>query len=251
MTPESPAPQPPHPAPIAVLIVDDDPLVRGGLRLMLGGAPDLEIVGDVSDGDEVLAAVTELQPHVVLMDVRMSRVDGISAIRALRVADLARPPAVIVLTTFRSDATVLEALRAGASGFLLKHTPPAEIVEAIRASAAGQPTVSPAVLRQLIDHVTAAGAAPPSTREAPRGGGAALAGDDSHPGAPDPLEPLSEREREVAIAVADGLGNAEIAARLYMSQGTVKAHISSALTKLSLSNRIQLAILAHESQHPS
>jgi DNA-binding NarL/FixJ family response regulator len=235
---------PPHPGPIAVLIVDDDPLVRAGLRLMLGGAPDLDIVGDVADGDEVLAAVTEREPHVVLMDVRMSRVDGISAIRTLRAADLAHPPAVIVLTTFRSDATVLEALRAGASGFVLKHTPPAEIVEAIRAAAAGQPTVSPAVLRQLINHVAATEAAAPAKASD-------LAGDRIDPRGTDPLEPLSEREREVAIAVADGLGNAEIAARLYMSQGTVKAHISSALAKLSLSNRIQLAILAHESQNLS
>ena len=218
------------PAPvIRVLVVDDDPLVRGGLRLMLGGAPDLEIVGDVADGDEVLEAVRRLEPEVVLMDVRMTRVDGISAIRTLRSAGLTRVPAVIVLTTFRTDATVLEALRAGAAGFLLKHTPPAEIVAAIRTAASGQPTVSGDVLRQLIDHVTA-GEAPARIY------------------APNPLGPLTDREREVALAVAEGLGNAEIAGRLFLSHGSVKAHISSALAKLGLDNRIQLAILAHESR---
>ena len=218
------------PAPvIRVLVVDDDPLVRGGLRLMLGGAPDLEIVGDVADGDEVLEAVRRLEPEVVLMDVRMTRVDGISAIRTLRSAGLTRVPAVIVLTTFRTDATVLEALRAGAAGFLLKHTPPAEIVAAIRTAASGQPTVSGDVLRQLIDHVTAG--------ETP-----------ARIDAPDPLGPLTDREREVALAVAEGLGNAEIAGRLFLSHGSVKAHISSALAKLGLDNRIQLAILAHESR---
>jgi len=214
---------------IRVLVVDDDPLVRGGLRLMLGGAPDLEIVGDVSDGDEVLDAVRRLEPEVVLMDVRMTRVDGISAIRTLRSAGLSRVPAVIVLTTFRTDATVLEALRAGAAGFLLKHTPPADIVAAIRTAASGQPTVSADVLRQLIDHVTA-GDVP------------------ARPHTPDPLAPLTDREREVALAVAEGLGNSEIAERLFLSHGSVKAHISSALAKLGLDNRIQLAILAHESR---
>jgi DNA-binding NarL/FixJ family response regulator len=214
---------------IRVLVVDDDPLVRGGLRLMLGGAPDLEIVGDVSDGDEVLEAVRRLSPEVVLMDVRMTRVDGISAIRTLRSADLPRVPAVIVLTTFRTDSTVLEALRAGAAGFLLKHTPPVDIVAAIRTAASGQPTVSADVLRQLIDHVTAA--EDPLERDTP-----------------DPLSPLTDREREVALAVAEGLGNAEIAERLFLSHGSVKAHISSALSKLAIDNRIQLAILAHESR---
>lgn len=216
---------------VRVLVVDDDPLVRGGLRLMLGGAPDLELVGDVSDGDEVLEAVREFAPDVVLMDVRMARVDGISAIRAVRSAGLSRVPAVIVLTTFRTDATVLEALRAGAAGFLLKHTPPAEIVAAIRTAASGLPTVSSDVLRQLIDHVTAG----IDTRAT---------------AAPDPLAPLTGREREVALAVAEGLGNAEIAERLFLSHGSVKAHISSALSKLEIDNRIQLAILAHESRSP-
>lgn len=217
------------PEPIRVLIVDDDPLVRAGLRLMLGGETDLALVGDVSDGDEVVDAVRTRQPHVILMDVRMSRVDGISAVRLLRSAGLPVVPAVIVLTTFRTDATVLDALRAGAAGFLLKHTPPAEIVAAIRAAADGRPTVSSDVLRQLIDHVTAAG-------------------EEGGPPESDPLAPLTDRERDVALAVADGLGNAEIGERLYLSHGSVKAHISSALGKLGIDNRIQLAVLAHESR---
>lgn len=218
---------------IGVLVVDDDPLVRTGLRFLLGGAGDLLLVGEASDGDEVLDAVREHAPDVVLMDVRMVRLDGISAIRALRAAGLLGPPAVVVLTTFRTDAGVLGALRAGAAGFLLKHTPPEEIVAAIRTAAAGNPTVSPEVLRQLIDHVAISAPGPPEPDHRP-----------------DPLAPLTDREREVALAVADGLGNADIAERLFFSQGTVKTHISSALAKLSLDNRIQLAILAHESRRP-
>ena len=269
---------------IRVLIVDDDPLVRAGLRLMLGGAADLELVGDAADGDEVAEAVRLHRPDVVLMDVRMPRLDGIAAVRALQASGLDVPPAVIVLTTFRADATVLEALRAGASGFLLKHTPPAEIVAAIRAAADGLPTVSPDALRQLIDYVAAtesvtlgtgrsvrdaavsdgaasegaASGGAASDGAAPDGAapdGAASEGAASDPGAPelststlDPLAALTEREREVAFAVAEGLGNAEIAERLFLSHGSVKAHISSALAKLALDNRIQLAVLAHQSR---
>jgi DNA-binding NarL/FixJ family response regulator len=217
------------PEPIRVLLVDDDPLVRAGLRLMLGGASDLEVVADVSDGDEVLDAVRTFSPDVVLMDVRMTRLDGISAVRVLRGSGLPTVPAVIVLTTFRADVTVLDAIRAGASGFLLKHTPPGEILTAIRAAAVGQPTVSPDVLRQLIDHVAALEPA-------------------AVPGEVNPLAALTQREREVALAVAEGLSNTEIAERLFLSHGSVKAHISNALAKLSLDNRIQLAVLAHESQ---
>lgn len=221
---------------IRVLIVDDDPLVRAGLRLLLGGSADIEIVGECSDGDEVLAAVRGLDPHVVLMDVRMLRLDGISALRELRRELPEHPVAVVMLTTFRSDASVLDALRAGAAGFVLKHTPPGEIVEAVRTAASGSPTVSPDVLRQLIEHVAASAEA------------------DTEPTSADSdglLDPLSEREREVAFAVADGLGNAEIAARLFLSVGSVKAHISSALAKLGLDNRIQLAILAHDARGTS
>ncbi|GEL98205.1 response regulator transcription factor [Cellulomonas terrae] len=209
---------------IRVLLVDDDPLVRTGLRLMLAGADGITVAGEASDGDELDDAVTRTHPDVVLLDVRMPRVDGVTALRRLT----ADPrPAVIVLTTFRTDGVVLDALRAGAAGFLLKHTPPQQIVDAVRTAADGQPIVSPSVLSQLIEHA--------------RSGGA--------PAAPDLREAgLSQREHDVAMAVADGLGNAEIAEQLYLSLGTVKSHISSALTKLGLENRVQLAIRAHDAR---
>ena len=214
--------------PIRVLIVDDDPLVRAGLSFMLGGAADLEIVGEASDGDEVAAAVEQDRPDVVLMDIRMPRVDGLAATELLR--RRGDPPQIIVLTTFHADEYVLRALRAGASGFLLKDTPPPQIVEAIRRVAAGEAMLSPQVIRQLVDHV--ARAAPeqdPRQEQARR-----------------LLERLSDREREVAIAIGQGKSNAEIAAELYMSVATVKAHVSRLLTKLELTNRVQIALLAHD-----
>lgn len=212
--------------PIRVLLVDDDPLVCTGLRLMFRGAADIEVVGEVGDGTEVAAAVERLAPAVVLMDVRMPYLDGIAATRALTKRD--RAPVVIVLTTFDADATVVEALRAGAAGFLLKHTPPEQLVEAVRRAAAGEAVLSPRVARSLIDHVAAGGT------------------DDRARRARERFELLAEREREVAVVVAEGLSNAEIAERLYMSVGTVKAHVSTCLTKLDLTNRIQLAILARD-----
>ncbi|MEU6712286.1 response regulator transcription factor [Nonomuraea sp. NPDC046802] len=215
-------------APIRVLLVDDDPLVCAGLRLMLRGAPDIEVVGEAADGADVPDAVERLTPDVVLMDIRMPYLDGISATRALA-ARSGRTPQVIVLTTFDTDTTVIDALRAGASGFLVKHTPPEQIVEAVRRAAAGEPVLSPGVARTLISHVT--GGADPHTRRAR-----------------DSLARLTEREREVALAVADGAANAEIAAALHLSVGAVKAHISSALAKLGLANRTQLAVLAHEAR---
>ncbi|MEV4535768.1 response regulator transcription factor [Asanoa sp. NPDC049518] len=212
--------------PVRVLLVDDDALVRAGLRLMLGGAADIEVVGEAVDGSSVPDQVRRTQPDVVLMDVRMPVVDGITATRALGPG-----PAVIVLTTFDADATVVEALRAGAAGFLLKHTPPQEIVEAVRRAAAGEAVLSPSVARTLIDHVATGGDRVGSNRR---------------DRARERLAVLSERERAVAQAVAEGLSNGDIAERLYMSVGTVKAHLSSALTKLDLTNRIQLALLAHD-----
>jgi len=199
--------------------------VRAGLRMMLAGDPDITVVGEASDGDELVAAVAEHTPAVVLLDIRMPRLDGISALRALR-AQHVSPPAVLMLTTFRADAVVLDALRAGAVGFLLKHTPPEQIVAAITTAAAGRPTVSPAVLAQLIDYVA-------GTRAT---------------AAPDRMAPLTHRERDVALAVADGLSNGDIADRLHLSVGSVKVHISAALAKLGIDNRVQLAIIAHESR---
>ncbi|GAA4911263.1 LuxR family two component transcriptional regulator [Stackebrandtia albiflava] len=212
-------------APISVLLVDDDPLVRTGLRLMLGGAGDIEVAGEVSDGSDVWEAVERLRPDVVLMDVRMPLVDGIAATR--RLTERGDAPQVIVLTTFDADGTVLAALRAGAAGFLVKHSAPEEIVAAVRRAAAGEPVLSPGVTRTLISHVAG-----------PR--------DDRRGRARARLALLSERERDVAMAVTSGRSNSEIAAELFMSVGTVKAHISSALTKLGMTNRIQLALLAHD-----
>ncbi|MFD8552820.1 response regulator [Streptomyces fradiae] len=215
-----------------LLVVDDDPLVRAGLSLMLGGADDIEIVGEAADGAEVPRLVDRLAPHVVLMDVRMPGVDGLTATERLR----ARPgaPDVVVLTTFHADEQVLRALRAGAAGFVLKDTPPAQIVDAVRKVAAGDPVLSPAVTRQLMTHV--AGAAPgPAVRE-----------DDRRTAAARRLAELAEREREVALAVGRGASNAEIAATLYVSVPTVKAHVSRVLAKLGLNNRVQIALLVHD-----
>ncbi|WP_199819019.1 response regulator [Streptomyces sp. FxanaA7] len=211
---------------IRLLLVDDDPLVRTGLSLMLGGADDIEIVGEGADGDEVQALVDRTRPDVVLMDIRMPTVDGLAATERLR----ARPdaPEVVVLTTFHADDQVLRALRAGAAGFVLKDTSPAEIVEAVRRVAAGEPVLSPAVTRQLMAH--AAGSAPDTRRGTAR---SRVAG-------------LNDREREVAVAVGRGASNAEIAAALFMSVATVKAHVSRILAKLDLNNRVQIALLTYD-----
>jgi RNA polymerase sigma factor (sigma-70 family) len=222
--------------PVRVLLVDDDPLVRSGLRIMLSGDGDIEVVGEAGDGAEVPAAVAEHRPDVVLMDVRMPGTDGIAATEALR-GD-GGGPQVLVLTTFDADATVVRALRAGAAGYLLKHTAPERIVEAVRRAAAGEPVLSPSVARALMDRV--AGTDPAERAEAPS----------RRERARERLALLTEREREVAEAVTAGLSNAEIAERLYMSMGTVKAHVSSALTKLDLSGRVQLALLTHDARTP-
>ncbi|MEV6368536.1 response regulator transcription factor [Micromonospora musae] len=215
---------------IRVLLVDDDALVRTGLRLMFGGAPDIQVVGEAADGADVADAVTRLRPDVVLMDVRMPVLDGIAATRAIA-ARTGHRPEVIVLTTFDADETILDALRNGAAGFLVKHTPPERIVDAVRRAAAGEPVLSPTAARTLLQHVAGDVRHPPDARRQQ---------------ARERFGRLSEREREVAAAVAEGLTNAEIADRLFMSVGTVKAHVSSALTKLDLTNRIQLALLAHD-----
>ncbi|WP_037497295.1 response regulator transcription factor [Solirubrobacter soli] len=208
---------------IRVLLVDDDALVRSGLRMMLSGS--VEIVGEAEDGREVLAAIDRHRPDVVLMDIRMPIVDGIEATRLVR--SQPSPPAVVVLTTFDADELVLRALRAGAAGFLLKDTPPAEIVRAIEHVHAGDSMLSPAVTRQLI---------------------ALVAGDDGgrHDAARARLETLSAREREVALAVGRGAANADIARELHMSVATVKAHVSRLLVKLEVENRVQVALLIQE-----
>ncbi|WP_370013466.1 response regulator [Micromonospora sp. B006] len=217
-------------APVRVLIVDDDPLVRGALSMILGGVPDLAVVGEATDGAEVPEAVAAHAPDVVLMDIRMPRVDGLAATEALRAT--ADPPEVLVLTTFDADEQVLRALRAGASGFLLKDTPPAEIVAAVRRVAAGEATLSPAVTRKLIAHVT--GSAPVPGPDPKRERAVRL------------LDGLSEREREVAVLLGRGRTNAEISAELFMSVATVKAYVSRLLTKLDLNNRVQVALLVQD-----
>jgi DNA-binding NarL/FixJ family response regulator len=209
---------------IRVLLVDDDALVRAGLLMMLNGAGDLVIVGEAGDGDQVQSAVAKHRPDVVLMDLRMPRVDGISATRRLR--GMPRPPEVIVLTTFDADENVLGALRAGASGFLLKDAPPTEIADAIRRVAAGDPILSPAVTRRLMRR--------------------AVVQENAREQAFRQLESLSPREREVVKAIAEGQTNAEIAASLLMSVPTVKAHVTHILTKAGLANRTQIALLAHD-----
>jgi DNA-binding NarL/FixJ family response regulator len=232
--------------PVRVLLVDDDALVRAGLRLMLSGNDRIEVVGEADDGAGVVAAVAEHRPDVVLMDVRMPGTDGIAATEELRSGAASGPdgrgggtgPQVLVLTTFDADATVVRALRAGAAGYLLKHTDPARIVEAVLRAASGEPVLSPSVARALMDRV--AGTDPVERSAAPTRRERARAR----------LALLSDRERDVAEAVTEGLSNTEIADRLYMSMGTVKAHVSSALTKLDLSGRIQLALLTHDAHGP-
>jgi DNA-binding NarL/FixJ family response regulator len=210
--------------PVRVLVVDDDPLVRAGLTMMLDGAHGIEIVAQAGDGDEVPGAVDAHAPDVVLMDLRMPRVGGITATKRVRARR--DPPEVIVLTTFDTDDHVVRALRAGASGFLLKDTPPERIVAAILAVAAGEPILSPGITRRLMDRVATDAGGYERARAA--------------------LSTLSPRERDVVLAVARGRANAEIASELAMSVPTVKAHISHILTKLALSNRTQIALLAHD-----
>ena len=210
---------------IRVLLVDDDALVRSGLRMMLAGAAGIEVVGEAGDGREALGAVDRHHPDVVLMDIRMPQLDGIAATRLLR--GQPRPPAVIVLTTFDADELVLRALRAGAAGFLLKDTAPPEIVRAIELVHAGEGMLSPAVTGKLI---------------------ALVSGDDRSEEAREALAGLSGREHEVALAVGRGASNADIAAELHMSVATVKAHVSRLLAKLALDNRVQLALLVQEAR---
>ena len=210
--------------PVRLVLIDDDPLVRTGLKMLLGGDPSLQIVAEGSDGDEAVALVTEHAPDLVLMDIRMPRLDGLSATEQV----LARrdAPRIVILTTFDSDDLVLRALAAGASGFLLKDTAPDQMIDAIHRVAAGEHTLSPSVVAQVIEVAT-------------RG----LA---ERPDAIDDLSDLNEREKQVAIAIGRGLTNAQIASSQYVSIATVKATVTRLLEKLGLTNRVQIAIKVHD-----
>jgi DNA-binding NarL/FixJ family response regulator len=208
---------------IRVLLVDDDAMVRAALSMMLDGN-GIRVVGEAADGEQVPAAVDAHAPDVVLMDIRMPGLNGIAATRRLRARP--RPPQVIVLTTFDTDDNILRALRAGASGFLLKDSPPAVIADAVHRVAEGEPVLSPTVTRRLMDRVATESGARDRARAA--------------------VAELSDREREVFAAIARGRPNAEIALALHMSVATVKAHVSRILAKLGLDNRTQIALLAHE-----
>ncbi len=211
---------------VRVVVVDDDALVRTGLRLMLGGSDLVELVGEAGDGHEGLALVERERPDVVLMDIRMPGLDGLAATR--RLTERGSSTRVIVLTTFDTDEMVLTALRHGAAGFLLKDTPPAELVDAVTRVARGEPMLSPSVTAQVI---TAATRTPDDSRERQ---------------ARERIARLTDREREVAVAIGRGLSNAEIAAELYLGLATVKTHIGRLFTKLEAANRVQIALCVHD-----
>jgi DNA-binding NarL/FixJ family response regulator len=215
--------------PIRVMIVDDDPLVRSALRLVLGGDPGVELVGEAANGAEALELLGAARPDVVLMDIRMPVLDGLVATERI----MARPerdgrPQVIVLTTFDADDLVIGAMRAGASGFLLKDTAPQGILAAVHRVADGDPVLSPSVTRQVMAAALAAG---PDPRAA---------------WALDRLATLSDRERQIALAIGAGRTNAEIAGELYLSVATVKSHVTHLLARLEAQNRVQIAILVHD-----
>ncbi|EKX63102.1 response regulator transcription factor [Streptomyces ipomoeae] len=213
--------------PITVLLVDDEPLVRAGLRVVLEAQPDIEVVGEAADGAAVIPLVRQLRPSVVAMDVRMPLLDGIEATRAV-LRTVPEPPKILVVTTFENDEYVYEALRAGADGFLLKRARPAEIVHAVRLVAEGESLLFPASIRQL-------------AAEYGDGGGNRAARAAMERAA------LTEREAEVLRLMARGLSNAEIAARLIVGSETVKSHVSAVLAKLGARDRTQAVIAAYES----
>lgn len=206
-------------------LVDDDSLVRAGLAMILGADPGIEVVGEGADGSEAVPLVHRHRPDVLLMDVRMPTMDGIAATRA--VTALPDAPRIIMLTTFDMDEYVFQALEAGASGFLLKDTPPQDLARAVHVIASGEAMLSPTVTKRMLSHFSEAN---PGSRQ------------ERHPG----LDQLTEREREVLGAVGAGLSNAQIGMRLFMSEATVKAHVSKIFAKLDCTNRVQIAIIAHE-----
>ncbi|MDN5893347.1 MAG: response regulator transcription factor [Nocardioides sp.] len=220
---------------IRVLLVDDDPLVRSALGLMLGGQPDLDVIAEASNGQEAVATARRERPDVVLMDIRMPILNGLEATQQLHSAP--DPPRVIVLTTFDADEYVVGALAAGADGFVLKDTPPAEIVAAIRKVSGGEPMLSPSATATLIRQLR-------SVKDGTNGGD--NGGANRAAVAKDRISGLTARELEVAVAVGRGLSNADIAGELYLSVPTVKAHVSRLFDKLGATNRVQIAICVHD-----
>ncbi|HTY73002.1 MAG TPA: response regulator transcription factor [Actinomycetes bacterium] len=208
----------------SVLIVDDQALIRGGLRMILESAPDLDVLGEAENGEQALRMVRELSPDVTLMDIRMPGVDGLEATKQLTAAG--SRTRVLILTTYDQDEYVYQALRDGASGFMLKSAPPERLVDAVRTVAAGETLLAPSITRRLIaEHVQR-----PSPSDALSGR----------------LSVLTDREREVLVLIARGLSNGEIAAQLFLSEATVKSHVNRILQKLSLRDRVQAVVLAYE-----
>ena len=212
---------------IGVLVVDDQPLLRQGFGMVLEAQEGIHVVGEAADGEEAVRGVVQLRPDVVLMDVRLPRMDGIEATR--RIVASGSPARVLILTTFDLDEYAFAGLAAGASGFLLKDVPPGELTSAIRAVASGEAVVSPRITRRLLDeHLGRRGTTPDSAED-----------DRSQ------FETLTDREHEVLLALAEGLSNAEIAARLFMAEATVKTHVTRILSKLGLRDRVQVVIFAY------
>jgi len=211
---------------IRVLVADDQAMVRGGFLMILGAEDDVEVVGEADDGEQAVAEAARLRPDVVIMDIQMPNLDGVEATRRI-LAEVDPAPRVLVVTTFDIDEYVYEALRAGASGFLLKNAPPEDLVRAIHVVAAGDALLSPSITRRVVEQFG---------RRVPR------------PAARPPgLDELTEREAEVLLLVARGLSNAEIAERLFVSAGTVKTHVARIFMKLGLRDRVQAVVLAYES----
>lgn len=212
---------------IRVLIADDQDIIRAGLTTIFNAQPDIEVVGQAADGHEAIALARRLRPDVCLFDIRMPHLDGVEATRQLAGPDVDDPLAVVVITTFDTDDHVTGALRAGAKGFLLKDAGPDLLVHAIRAAAEGDALIAPSVTARLLAHL--ADSAPATNPK-------------------QPIVPLTEREEEVAVTVAQGLSNAEIADKLFISLSTVKFHVASLMTKIGARNRVQIAIWAYETR---
>jgi DNA-binding NarL/FixJ family response regulator len=210
---------------IGVLLADDQAMVRAGFRMILESEPDIAVVGEVADGEQAVASARRLRPDVVMMDIQMPGGDGLHATRRIT-EDAELQSKVVILTTFESDEYVFEALQAGASGFLIKNAPPEELLQAVRVVAAGEALLAPSVTRRMIQQFARRTVRPDVGAR---------------------LESLTQREREVLTMLARGMSNAELATELFVSEGTIKTHVSSLLSKLGLRDRVQAVVLAYES----